>query len=169
MRQASIYYYFSGKDDILRVLLAETVRPSLEKVTPFDAMLRDAQEPAALLYRLLVEDTTILRTAGRQVGALYSLPEVWSGDYPEFVEAHDKLLSIYTKVCDLLLQVTLPAFTVTATDLGRMSCQLAENSYTFSGSLETVADTIGCLGLRLNGVSGPDIEKAREQARSAFH
>lgn len=164
MRQATLYYYFSGKDDILRVLLADTVRPSLDMAGPLDPELRPGQDPPALLYRLLVKDTTILRTAGRQVGALYALPEVWSGAYPQFVEEHDRLQAIYTKMCALIAESTRPPFSVAAADLGRMCCQLAENSYTFAGPADTVADTVGCLGLRLNGVTDPDIRRARELA-----
>lgn len=161
MRQATLYYYFSGKDDILRTLLAETVRPSLEMAKSWRVALRGGQDAAVVLYRLIAEDTRILRSAGRQVGALYALPEVWSGNYPEFVEEHAVLEGIYSEVCELLLARTEVTFAIEARQLGRLCCQLAENAYLFSGPVQTVADTMGCLGLRLNGVPDAAVEFAR--------
>src|SRR4051794_501481 len=45
IRQASLYYYFAGKDEILLELLEISVRPSLAYVTP---LLAEADRRAAL-------------------------------------------------------------------------------------------------------------------------
>lgn len=167
MRQASLYYYFSGKDDILRALLAETVHPTLDKARELQATADPDGDPAVGLYRLVVADATILLEAGRHVGALYSLPEVWSGSYPEFVKDHASLESIYTGWCRALAAGTAVTFPVASADLGRLCCRLVESSYEYSGDLSAVADTLGCLALRLNGVSDARIESVRVASRTA--
>ncbi|HET6499570.1 MAG TPA: helix-turn-helix domain-containing protein [Amycolatopsis sp.] len=72
LRQASLYYHFPAKEDMLCALLAETVRPSLRVARG----LLDTDEPAAVrLWALSWSDVRLLGTARHNLGALYLLPE----------------------------------------------------------------------------------------------
>jgi AcrR family transcriptional regulator len=77
IRQASLYYHFAGKDEILLDLLEISVRPSLDVVD----RLRDAGDPAAALYALAAVDVDTLAAAPHNIGSLYFAHEV---DEPRF-------------------------------------------------------------------------------------
>jgi AcrR family transcriptional regulator len=81
VKQASLYYHFTSKEDILAGLLAGTVEPSLA----FDAKLSCTPEPAHIqLYALTYFDVSLLCSARWNVGALYHLPELRSERFTQF-------------------------------------------------------------------------------------
>jgi AcrR family transcriptional regulator len=77
IRQASLYYHFAGKPEILEELLARTVRPTLDQIDRVDA-LAEEHGPSSALYALVMIDTQTLADAPHNAGRLPSLPEVLS-------------------------------------------------------------------------------------------
>lgn len=81
VKQASLYYHFDCKEDILAGLLEGTVKPSLA----FAARLSRTEEPAHIqLYALTYFDVSLLCTARWNVGALYHLPELRAERFAQF-------------------------------------------------------------------------------------
>ena len=77
IRQASLYYHFAGKDEILAELLDMTVRPALEALTEIAEIEGDAER----LYALALHDATALSKLMHNIGILPSLPDVESSEY----------------------------------------------------------------------------------------
>lgn len=74
MRQATMYHYFGGKEDLLAELLESTVGPSLAQAR---RLLADTGRSAARrLWELCLFDVLRLCGAPYNLGALYLLPEV---------------------------------------------------------------------------------------------
>jgi AcrR family transcriptional regulator len=96
IRQASIYYYFSGKDEILLELLTQSVRPSLQVAATLEA--RCAAHPAAGLYALALIDTSTLTRAPHNIATLYLLPEAQGDDYASFHAERAELQSTYGRL-----------------------------------------------------------------------
>jgi AcrR family transcriptional regulator len=77
IRQASLYYHFANKDEILAELLDMTVRPALEALTEIAEIESDADR----LYALALHDATALSKLMHNIGILPSLPDVESSEY----------------------------------------------------------------------------------------
>ena len=56
IRQASLYYHFAGKDDMLVELLTTSVRPSLELVRGLEQLVPESASAAGALAALVVAD-----------------------------------------------------------------------------------------------------------------
>jgi AcrR family transcriptional regulator len=93
IRQASLYYHFAGKDDILLELLRTSVRPSLEAART----LKDAA-PETALYALAMADAHTLATAPHNIGMLYLLPEVQLERYDLFRDDRAELQETYARL-----------------------------------------------------------------------
>lgn len=92
LRQASLYYHFPAKEDILAALLAGTVRPSLELA----ADLVGGDAPVAVrLWALAYADIGLLGGARHNLGALYLLPEVASPNLARFRAERAELKAVY--------------------------------------------------------------------------
>ncbi len=92
VRQASIYYHFSNKQEILAELLADTVRPSLE----YSRWLAPSGEPALVqLYALTRFDVTLLSGGEWNIGALYTMPELRTPEFAPFREERSLLQRAY--------------------------------------------------------------------------
>ena len=102
MRQASMYHYVGGKEDLLADLLEGTVTPSL---TLARRLLADDSRPAAArLWELCRSDAELLCAGPHNLGALYLLPEVGAPRFKGFHEARADLKAAYTS----LLAATTP-------------------------------------------------------------
>ncbi|MEV7613023.1 helix-turn-helix domain-containing protein [Streptomyces sp. NPDC089799] len=78
LRQATMYHYFRGKEELLVELLESTVAPSLRLAA---RLLADTGRPAALrLWELCRADVLMLCGGPNNLGALYLLPEVSDGE-----------------------------------------------------------------------------------------
>ncbi len=96
LRQASLYYHFPAKEDILAALLAGTVRPSLELA----AGLVGGDAPVSVrLWALAYADIGLLGGARHNLGALYLLPEVASPNLARFRAERAELKAAY---CELV-------------------------------------------------------------------
>ncbi|WP_112140041.1 TetR/AcrR family transcriptional regulator [Glycomyces dulcitolivorans] len=82
LRQASMYYYFASKEELLRSLLETTVAPSLE----FAEWALAEQDAAAeaRLWALVRIDAAQLAGARHNLGALYLLPEIRQESFAPF-------------------------------------------------------------------------------------
>ncbi|MFC9897299.1 TetR/AcrR family transcriptional regulator [Nocardia sp. NPDC127579] len=95
IRQASLYHHFSSKDDILDLLLAETITAPLEFA---EALAKDPAPAAVRLYALAWFDVSQLRAARWNLGALYLLPELRGERFAAFRERRDTLRRHYERL-----------------------------------------------------------------------
>jgi AcrR family transcriptional regulator len=93
IRQASLYYHFPSKEQILEVLLMRTVEPSTTAARYLDAA--DADAPVRL-WALIAFDTRQLFTAPHNVGALYLLPEIRNDLFAPFRDERARLRELYS-------------------------------------------------------------------------
>lgn len=99
IRQASLYYHFAGKDEILIEVLQRSIRPTVDKIEKLE-LLGGAREasPATLLYLLALLDVRTLAQAPHNGGALVRLPEVRRvKGYDRFDETRSELLAAYDR------------------------------------------------------------------------
>ena len=150
IRQASLYYYFAGKDEILLELLEISVRPSLAFVAP---LLAEPDRPAALYALALIDVETLLATP-HNVGVLYLSHEVQQPRFDTFRAHRDELASAYKRLVEGLVED--PAF------IGACCMQLVEMVITLRRDGEPDASTAPAIAtacLRLLGL--PEAEVLR--------
>jgi AcrR family transcriptional regulator len=97
LRQASLYHYFGGKEDILADLLEGTVRPSLQTAR---ALLETQVSPLAKLWVLCRFDLALLCGGPHNLGMLYLRPEISS---PRFTEFHTERAELRERYRQLVL------------------------------------------------------------------
>jgi AcrR family transcriptional regulator len=95
LRQASLYHYFGGKEDILAVLIEGTVRPSL---LTGRALLSVDASPLAKLWALCRFDLSLLCGGPHNLGVLYLRPEIQTPRFAEFHAEHTELRSLYRRL-----------------------------------------------------------------------
>jgi AcrR family transcriptional regulator len=96
IRQASLYYYFAGKDEILLELLTQSVRPSLQVAATLES--RCAGDPASGLYALSLIDVATLVGAPHNIATLYLMPEVQGEEYASFRAERAELQAVYGRL-----------------------------------------------------------------------
>ncbi|MEV6682410.1 helix-turn-helix domain-containing protein [Streptomyces erythrochromogenes] len=93
MRQATMYHYFGGKEELLAELLESTVAPSLVLARQ---LLADPGRPAARrLWELCRSDVLLLCGGPYHLGALYLLPEVGGPGFTRFRRMRRELKDAY--------------------------------------------------------------------------
>ncbi|UEA57936.1 TetR/AcrR family transcriptional regulator [Gordonia otitidis] len=92
IRQASMYHYFTTKDDILAALLDATVVGSLERARE---LLADDRAPLNRLLDLARFDVAQLVDERWNLGSLYLLPEVGDERFTQFRTARTELAAAY--------------------------------------------------------------------------
>ncbi|GIM97352.1 TetR/AcrR family transcriptional regulator [Paractinoplanes toevensis] len=90
IRQASLYYHFATKEQILAELLEATVRPSLTYAESLSELT-----PAAALHALVRYDVGVLLGARWNIGILYALPEIASEPFARFRRERAELRAVY--------------------------------------------------------------------------
>ncbi|MGW7548182.1 TetR/AcrR family transcriptional regulator [Streptomyces sp. NPDC054770] len=96
MRQASMYHYVSGKEDLLAELLESTVTPSLACARE---LLADDAAPAEERLRVLCRaDVELLCAGPHNLGALYLLPEVRTERFAGFHAVRAELKDAYRQL-----------------------------------------------------------------------
>ncbi|MEU2421635.1 helix-turn-helix domain-containing protein [Streptomyces sp. NPDC007851] len=96
MRQASMYHYVSGKEELLAELLESTVTPSLAYARE---LLADDAAPAAERLRALCRaDVELLCAGPHNLGALYLLPEVQAERFADFRAVRAELKDAYRQL-----------------------------------------------------------------------
>jgi AcrR family transcriptional regulator len=92
IKQASLYYHFASKEDILAGLLEGTVQPSLSFA---NRLARSGSEPHVQLYALARFDVALLAGNRWNVGVLYQLPEVRAERFAGFRRERARLREAY--------------------------------------------------------------------------
>ncbi|MEU6604668.1 helix-turn-helix domain-containing protein [Streptomyces shenzhenensis] len=96
MRQASMYHYVSGKEELLAELLESTVTPSLGCARE---LLADPARPAEdRLWELCRADVELLCGGPHNLGVLYLLPEVRAERFAGFHAVRAELKDAYRQL-----------------------------------------------------------------------
>jgi AcrR family transcriptional regulator len=165
IRQASLYYHFTGKDEILLELLTRSVRPSLEVARRLAALASAVDDPAAGLYALALFDVGTLSATPHNIGTLYLLPEVQQRQYDGFRAERAELQAIYGR----LAAAAGRDAEVGEALAGALSMQVVESViHIRRGELThpDVARVIAGACLRMMGLAADDVDRARQAARA---
>ncbi|MFJ3385347.1 MULTISPECIES: helix-turn-helix domain-containing protein [unclassified Curtobacterium] len=98
IRQASLYYHFAGKDEVLVELLTTSVRPSLDVVRGLEERVPDSVSAAGALAALVLIDIDTLARTPHNIGTLYLLPEVQGDRYQGFRADRQELQDTYGRL-----------------------------------------------------------------------
>ena len=161
IRQASLYYHFAGKDEILLELLTQSVRPSLQVATRLEARCRD--DPAAGLYALALIDVRTLTDAPHNIATLYLMPEVQGEEFASFRAERSLLQAAYGR----LGRAAAPLGGLAEALIATLLMQLIESVIHLrrSGDLrDSYAHDIAASCLRLLGLGAPEVTRARATA-----
>jgi len=170
IRQASLYYYFTGKDEILLELLTQSVRPSLQVAATLEA--RSGDQPAAGLYALALIDTSTLTRAPHNIATLYLLPEVQGEEFASFHAERAELQATYGRLGHAAARLTGVAAPAGALDqelAATLIMQLVESVIQLrrAGQLgDGYADQIAASCLRLAGLDAAAVAAARSAAQA---
>ncbi|WP_405441544.1 TetR/AcrR family transcriptional regulator [Streptomyces avidinii] len=93
MRQATMYHYFGGKEELLAELLESTVAPSL--VLARQLLADGGRSAARRLWELCRSDVLLLCGGPYNLGALYLLPEVGGARFTRFHRMRRELKDAY--------------------------------------------------------------------------
>lgn len=172
IRQASLYYHFAGKGEILAELLERSVRPTVDVIGKIERI--ETAGPAARLYLLALVDVRTLAAAPHNAGGLPRLPEVAGHEAAEqWRSSHDELTAAYSR---LAAELAAPCSAATGTayegesasDLGRMLVQLVEVVVSMRANGTEIDDEIAAgiahACLRVCSVDEPDAEAAAATA-----
>lgn len=159
IRQASLYYHFASKEELLEELLAGTVRPSLAYAAALDA--RPGLAPDAKLFALAAYDTQVLCGGRWNLGALYLLPEVRGERFARFRSERDGLRAAYA---GLIRRPVTGASGGDPADLADLVFGLVESVITIRSErdivdVESTARRVATGCLRLAGVSPARIDE----------
>lgn len=167
VRQASLYYYFGGKDEILLELLTQSVRPSLSVARRLESSCGD--DPAAGLYALAVTDVRTLASSPHNIAMLYLSPEVQGPAFDGFRAERAALQEVYGRlgaaasvapVADAALTGTLIMQLVESVIQLRRSDDALRDGYAWAAAESCIAESC----LRLIGLSAADADRARAAA-----
>jgi AcrR family transcriptional regulator len=166
IRQASLYYHFSGKDELLIELLTTSVRPSLDAVAAIEEFVPERASAAAALYLLASVDVDTLTRTPHNVGTLYLLPEIQHERYDDFRAERRQLQEAYGR---LGTRVATPAVLarLTSAQLGEILIQLTEVIIQIRRVREpddTDGSAIAASCLRVCGLGDAAIDDARTEA-----
>lgn len=96
IRQASLYYHFAGKGEIVTELLGRTIRPTMESVARIESLTED---PDTVLYLVALADVRTLASAPHNIGWLYLAPDVAQVEgFDEFTSAREELAATYARL-----------------------------------------------------------------------
>ncbi|MFE3997195.1 helix-turn-helix domain-containing protein [Nocardioides sp. YIM B13467] len=128
IRQASLYFHFANKEEILGELLQRSVRPTLDRIERIEALAADAGAgPDVLLHVLVVLDVRTLAAAPRNAGVLSRLPEVQCKDvFEPFGSARNELRDAYARLGTQITAGRSAAMTPDRDLLGTLLLQLVE-------------------------------------------
>lgn len=163
IRQASLYYYFASKDEILLELLTQSLRPSLKIAKILEARSGGRDDPAADLYALALIDVQTLTRAPHNIAALYLLPEVQGDDYASFRAERAELQAAYGRLGKAASAVPSLDPTLTAA----LIMQLVESVIHLRRTEElqnAYGHEIAAACLRLVGLTPEQVSRARRTA-----
>lgn len=166
IRQASLYYYFPAKDDILAELLAVSVRPSLEALAQLTQAAPSDTAPEVLLFALVLIDVKTLAEGAHNIGSLYNLPEVRAERFDEFWNSRQSLQDAYGQLAASVLKDT-KASTIAQETLSVLLLQLVETVIVLRDKAifnDAVGGDIARSILRLLGLGAKEIAQVEQAA-----
>ncbi|MEU6512338.1 helix-turn-helix domain-containing protein [Streptomyces sp. NPDC046942] len=166
IRQASLYYHFATKEDILAELLATSVRPSLRMVERIQALVPERIDPAAALYAVAAMDVRTLSGTSYNIGTLYLLPEVRAERFDAFRAERGRLQAGYGALGALAAPEDVTR-SMPAERIGELLIQLVEVVIQIRRSREpdpADTDAIASSCLRLCGLDERAVARARGAA-----
>lgn len=171
IRQASLYYHFAGKDELLAALLERTLRPTLDQVDRVLALTAEDPPPTAL-YLLALVDIHTLATAPHNIGRLGMIPDVMSSPAAqEYAASRRDLLDAYCRLADTVIDGTQPD-DLDRDERGELLLQHVENVIGLRAGgrpvSRSMAHAIASSCLRLCGVETSALRTAREVALERF-
>jgi AcrR family transcriptional regulator len=161
IRQASLYYHFAGKDEILLELLTQSVRPSLQVAATLESRCHD--DPAAGLYALALTDVQTLTRAPHNIATLYLMPEVQGEEFAPFRAERAQLQAAYGR----LGRAAATSLGLGEALIAALIMQVVESVIHLrrSGDLrDSYAHDIAASCLRLIGLADPGVDRARVAA-----
>ena len=161
IRQASLYYYFASKDEILLELLTQSVRPSLRVAATLES--KCAGDPASGLYALALIDVATLVGAPHNIATLYLLPEVQGEEFASFRAERAELQAAYGR----LGRAAAPSAALDETLIATLVMQVVESVIPLRRSGEwrdDYAHEIAASCLRLVGLDSGAVARARAAA-----
>jgi AcrR family transcriptional regulator len=164
IRQASLYYYFAGKDELLLELLSQSVRPSLRVSAELESRCRD--DPAAGLYALALIDVATLAQAPHNIATLYLMPEVQAEKFAPFRAERAQLQAVYGR----LGRAAAASDGMDEALIATLLMQLVESVIQLrrAGELrEGHGDEIAAACLRLVGLGPAEVARARAASGQA--
>ena len=172
IRQASLYYHYAGKDDILAELLDRSVRPSADIARQLErAAGADPSTAAAALYALAEADVRLLADTPHNIGSLYLMPEVREPRFDDFRAARDELQATYGRLGALARVAAAspdPEHTLPPAILGALLIQVVEVVIPLrrreDAGPEPDPAALAAAVLRLVGLDAEQIRAARSRA-----
>jgi AcrR family transcriptional regulator len=165
IRQASLYYHFAGKDEILLELLTESVRPSLRIAAELESSCRD--DPAAGLYALALADVGTLTRAPHNIASLYLAPEVQGAEFESFRAERQQLQAAYGRLGRAASRAGAAGHDMDEALTAALIMQLVESVIQLrrAGELRDAhGPQIAAACLRLAGLGPGEIDRARASA-----
>jgi AcrR family transcriptional regulator len=167
IRQASLYYHFTGKDEILAELLERSVRPTVDRVEQIEK-LTASESPETALYLLALVDINTLAEAPDNIGTLATHPDVTSSEaFDAFRSIRAELAGAYGRIAR---QAAAPGVAAAAdpSHLGEMLLHLVEVTTSLRGSGVPIDDAtaavIASTCLRACGIPDSRIARAASSA-----
>lgn len=162
VRQASLYYHFANKEEMLDELLTASVRPGLEVVRRLGALVPTSASAPAALYAAVVLDTTTLIRAAHNFAILWLLPEVQSERYDKFRLERQELQQAYGRLGAAAASEEVAA-TVSEEQLGAILIHMTEliSHLRRTGEPDiSYLEVIAATSLRVCGLNAAAIEAA---------
>lgn len=179
IRQASLYYHFSGKDEILGELLQRSIRPTVDKLEKLELLSAPEGEVSAdvVLYVLALLDVDTLVGAPHNAGILTRLPEVQGADvFADFRLARDDLAAAYGRLGAKVeaslgrgdAEMAKSLRPMACLDLGTLLLQLVEVVISLRASGQAVSERVaGNIAGACLRVCGASADRVREAATAA--
>jgi AcrR family transcriptional regulator len=172
IRQASLYYHFAGKDDILAELLDRSVRPSAEIARRLEnTVAGDPSAAAAALHALAEADVKLLADTPHNIGSLYLMPEVRDPRFDDFRSERGELQATYGRLgahARVLAKTPDQEDALPPATLGALLIQVVEVVIPLRRDDDAVLDldpvAIAAAVLRLVGLDAEQIRAARARA-----
>lgn len=162
IRQASLYYHFAGKDQILGELLDHTVRPTVERIAEIEDVVTS---PWTRLYLLVMVDVRTLLATEHNTAFLARLPDVTNSPaFAGYEAVRRQLTKAYNRL-GRAIEARSAGFEPTPLDLGGQLLQLVEVVIAFRRS-KTRVDAAAIAGscLRICGATTEQITSAAAAA-----
>lgn len=159
VKQASIYHHFRGKDVLLRTLLLDTVRPSLDLA---DMLLDAPGDPAARLWALCDADARWLADGPVNIGSLMQLPELEGTAFVDFRTERAQLRARYDALVAAVLgrPDTGPPAEATLV-FGLVESVIAARRTGGTAAVQDLAPIVADAALRVLGLVGDALDRAR--------